>query len=128
MASRGVRDRGQGFGQFRFCRSEGRDGIRHKGKYARRHVRARQSDERLDIVGIGGERAIEKAARSRDIVRGDTLIEPSQTLKIKVHRVRVRGLFRASSLGRDEFGVQRACQPRDDFVLHVEEIDQGLTG
>ena len=89
-------------------------------------VRARRSNERVDIAGIGGERAIEKAARLRHIVRGYTLIEPSQTLKIEVHRVGVRGLFRASRLGGDKLGVQRACQPRDDFVLHVEEIGQGL--
>ena len=48
------------------------------------------------------------------------------TLKIEVHRVGVRGLFRASRLGGDEFGVQRARQARDDFVLHVEEIGQRL--
>ena len=90
------------------------------------HVRARRSNERVDIVGIGGERAIEKAARLRDIVRGQTLIEPSQTLKIEVHRVGVRSLFRASRLGGDELGVQRACQARDDFVLHVEEIGERL--
>ena len=30
----------------------------------------RRSDERVDIVRIGGERAIEKAARLRDTVRG----------------------------------------------------------
>ena len=87
---------------------------------------ARRSDERVDIVGIGDERAIEKAARLRNIVRGPTLIEPSQTLKIEVHRVGVRGLFRASRLGGDELGVQRARQPRDDFVLHVEEIGERL--
>ena len=90
------------------------------------HVRARRSNERVDIVGIGGERAIEKAARLRDIVRGQTLIEPSHTLKIEVHRVGVRGLFRASRLGGDELGVQRARQTRDDFVLHVEEIGERL--
>ena len=89
-------------------------------------VRARRSDERVDIVGIGGERAIEKAARLRDIVRGRTLVEPSQTLKIEVHRVGVRRLFRASRLGGDELRVQRVRQPRDDFVLHVEEIGQRL--
>ena len=89
-------------------------------------VRARRSNERVDIVGIGGERAIEKAARLRDVVRGPTLVEPSQTLKIEVHRVGVRGLFRASRLGGDELGVQRARQPRDDFVLHVEEIGERL--
>ena len=89
-------------------------------------VRARRSNERVDIVGIGDERAIEKVARLRDIVRGQTLIEPSQTLKIEVHRVGGRGLFRASRLGGDELGVQRAREPRDDFILHVEEIGQGL--
>ena len=86
----------------------------------------RRSDERVDIVGIGGERAIEKAARLRNIVRGRTLIEPGQTLKIEVHRVGVRGLFRAPRLGGDELGVQRVRQARDDFVLHVEEIGQRL--
>ncbi len=35
-------------------------------------------------------------------------------------------MFRASRLGGDKLGVQRARQPRDDFVLHVEEIGQGL--
>ena len=86
----------------------------------------RRSNERIDIVGIGGERAIEKAARLRTMVWGHTLIEPSQTLKIQVHRVGVRRLFRASRLGGDELGVQSARQPRDDFVLHVEEIGQRL--
>ena len=52
-------------------------------------------------------------------------IEPSQTLKIKVHRVRGRGLFRASRLSGDELGLQRACQPRNNFVLHVEEVGHG---
>ena len=126
MRARMVWDRRQGFGQFRFGRREGRRGIGHKGMCALDSVCARRSNERVDIAGIGGERAIEKAARLRDIVRGQTLIEPSQALKIEVHRVGVRGLFRASRLGGDELGVQRACQARDDFVLHVEEIGEGL--
>ena len=62
----------------------------------------------------------------RDTVRGEPLIERSQTPKIEVHRVRVRSLFRASRLGGDELGVQRARQARDDFVLHVEEIGERL--
>ena len=45
-------------------------GIGHEGIRARESVRARRSNERVDIAGIGGERAIEKAARLRDIVRG----------------------------------------------------------
>jgi hypothetical protein len=35
-------------------------------------------------------------------------------------------MFRAPRLGGDKFGVQRACQARHDFVLHVEEIGQRL--
>ena len=50
---------------------------------------SRRSDERVDIIGIDGQRAIEKAARLRKTVRGRTLIEPGQTLKIEVRRVRV---------------------------------------
>ena len=125
MAKRMVRYRGQGFGQLRFGRSEG-GWIGHKGICALESVHACRSNKRVDIVGIGGERAIEKAARLRDTVRCHTLIEPSQTLKIEVHRVGGRGLFRASRLGGGELGVQRPSQPRDDFVLHVEQVGQGL--
>ena len=38
----------------------------------------------------------------------------------------MRGLFRASRLGRGELGVERVRKARHDFVLHVEEIGQGL--
>ncbi len=53
-------------------------------------------------------------------------IEPSQALKIEVHRVGVRRPFRASRLGDDELGVERTRQAGDDFVLHVEEIGERL--
>jgi hypothetical protein len=53
-------------------------------------------------------------------------VEAGHALKIEVHRVGIRHLFRASRLGGDELGVQRACQARDDFILHVEEIGQRL--
>ena len=121
-----VWDRGQGPGQLCFGRSVCRCGISHKGIRALDRLRGRRSNERIDIVGIGAESAIEKAARVCQIVGGQTLIEPSQTLKIEVHRVRVRGLLRASRLGGDELGVERIGEPRDDFVLHVEEIGERL--
>jgi hypothetical protein len=121
-----VWDRRQGLGQLRFGRGEGRGGVGHKGIYALAHVRDRRSNERVDILGVGRKRALEKAARLRDIVRGHTLIEPSLTLKIEVHRVGGRGLFGATRLGGGELGVERACQPRDDFVLHIEEIGERL--
>src|ERR1700679_3395473 len=41
---------------------------------------------------------------------------------MEVHRVEGRGPFGASGLSRDKLGVQRARQPRDDFVLNIEEI------
>ena len=111
---------------FASAAAKAASGIGHKELRALDRVRARRSNERVDIVGIGGERAIEKAARLRHIFRGPTLIEPSQALKIEVHRVGGRGLFRASRLGGDELSVERARQARDDFVLHVEEVGQGL--
>ena len=60
MAAGMVRDRRQGFGQLRFGRSEHRHAVGHKQIYARNRVRARRPNERVDIAGIGGERAIEK--------------------------------------------------------------------
>ena len=108
--------------ELRFGRREGRHGIGHKQECARPCICARRLDERVDIVGIGGERAIEKPARLRDMVWAHTLIEPSQTLKMKVHRVGIGRGLSAASLGGDELAVQRACQASDDFVLHVEEI------
>ena len=52
--------------------------IGHKEAYARGHVRKRRSNERIDIIGIGGERAIKKAARSRDIVSGYPLLSQAK--------------------------------------------------
>jgi TolB-like protein len=57
--ARMVRDRRQGFGQLRFRRGEGHHGIGRKYVKARKQVRDARSDERVDIVGIGSERAIE---------------------------------------------------------------------
>ena len=71
-------------GQLCLGGSVGRHHIGHRDICAVRYVRPRRSNKRLDIAGVGGERAIEKAARSPNIVRGRSLIEPSQTLKIEV--------------------------------------------
>jgi hypothetical protein len=47
-------------------------------------------------------------------------------LSIQVHRVGVRSPFRASRLGASQLSVKRIGEPRDDFILHVEEIGQRL--
>ena len=126
MATRMVWDQGQGSGQLRFGRWEGRDRIRHERVCTFDRVRERRTNERVDIVGISGQRPIEEAARLREMVRDHTFIEPSHPLKIEVHRVGIRGLFGAPRLGSEELAVQGARQARDDFVLHIEEIGQGL--
>src|ERR1700677_163859 len=84
-----VRDQRQGLDQFRFGRREGRGGIGPEQIYAFGRVRARRSDQRFDVAGIGYERAIEAFMRLRHILRGVTLVEPGHTLKIKIHRVGV---------------------------------------
>src|SRR5271166_1399184 len=126
MPMRMVWDRGQGFGQLRFGCREGRHGIGRKGQCTLDRVRRRRTNQRVDIVRVGGKRAIEKALRSRHIVWGRTLIEPSQTLKIEVHRVGGWSLFRASRLSGDELGVERIGKSGDDLVLHLEKIGHRL--
>src|ERR1700722_19057759 len=84
VATRMVWDRRQGFCQLCFGRRERRFAIGHKIVCALERVRRRRTNQRLDIAGISGERAIEKVANLRDIVWGQTLIEPSQALKIQV--------------------------------------------
>src|SRR5580704_14140763 len=118
--------RRQGLRQFRFGRSEGRCGIGHEEIYALDRVSARRSDERFDVAGIGDERAIETTVRLRHILKGMTLVEPSHTLKIEVHRIGGWRLFRASRLCRSKLVVQGAGQAGDDLVLHVEEVGERL--
>ena len=115
----------KGLDQPRFGLREGRRRISHKDKARRHEVRARRSNERVDIVGIGGERAIEKAARSRQIV-GVPPYSATPYLENRDPSIGVRGPFRASSLSGDQLGIQWARQPSDDIVLHVEEIGERL--
>ena len=61
-----------------------------------------------------------------DIVGGQTLFELRLPVKIEVHRVGVHRLFSASRLGDGEFGPSAVGQPRDDLVLHIEEIGDRL--
>src|ERR1700722_8364085 len=126
MAARMVWDRRHGFGQLRLSRSECLNTICRKEKFAFDYVRACRSDERVNIAGIGGERAVEKAASLRDIIGGYTLIEPSRTLKIAVHRVGVRRVFRAPRLGAYEPRVERIGEPRHGLVLHIEQVGERL--
>ena len=81
-------------------------------------------NRRVDIVGIGNERAIEKAARLRKIGKGSDVVGAGEACEVVVHQVGGQGLF--ACFGGNELGVQRAPARRDDFVLHVEEIGERL--
>src|ERR1700722_4138992 len=99
MNLRMVRDQGQGLVELGFGSFERRHGVGHKVKLALAHVHAPRSIERVDVIGVGGQRAFEKASSLRYSVTSQTLVEQSQTLKIKVHRVGGRGPFGAPRLG-----------------------------
>ncbi len=86
----------------------------------------RQRNRRINIVRIDGERTRKKAARLRHVVWGQTLVEPSHALEIKLRGIRGRGPFRAARFSGDELRIQCARKARDDFVLHVEEVSQRL--
>ena len=49
-------------------------------------------------------------------------VEPRQSLKIKIHRIGVRRLLRASRLGCDQFRSQLIGEAGNDLILHLEEI------
>ena len=71
MAKGVVRDRKRCSSQLRFGRREGRQAISDKEMYAFGRVRPRRPNQRVDIVRIGQERTLEKAARLLDVVESD---------------------------------------------------------
>ena len=118
-------DRRQGFDQLRFGRRE-RRAIGHDRIVPGIASMRADPDERIDIVGIGGERAIEKAARLRDVLGAHTLVEPSHALKIEVHRIRVRRSVPRAAPRRRPAAFSALGEARDDLVLHVEKIGDRL--
>ena len=70
--------------------------------------------------------ALEKFARLRRMLRSQPLIHASHTLEIKFHRIRMWCQFRPARLGGDKLCAQLTGEPRNDFVLHVEEVGQRL--
>jgi hypothetical protein len=74
------------------------------------------------LSGVGGERAVEKAFRLRHAVGIYTLVEPSQALKIEVHRIGGRRLFRAPRLG-GEFECMGDKPPQDHPHIYLNMGD-----
>ena len=123
VGARVVWNRRQGFAQLCFGRREGRMGSDTK-KFAPSRTSARAVNE-TRIVGIGGQRAIEKAARLRNMSGSALSAEPF--LENRGPSVGGRGQLRTSRLSGDKMGIERARQARDDFVLRVEGSVSGLS-
>src|ERR1700748_1023890 len=56
----------------------------------------------------------------------NALVQGSYTLKVQVHRIDLRCSLRAPGLYGNQLRSERIGEPGHDFVLHVEEIGEGL--
>ena len=90
-------------------------------------VRADQTSPSI-LPGSAVSARSKKLLRLRHVVAGYTLVEPSQTLKMQVHRVEGSGcLFRASRPSAATSSVFSAPASRATISsLHVEEIGERL--
>ena len=92
-------------------------------------VRARQSNERVDIVGIDGERTRSQKPRAlgaQDFHGSDPYCTKPKPENRGPSSRGSQAFSRASRLGGGKLGVERVRQAGDDFVLHVEEIGERL--
>ena len=92
----------------------------------RSRPRAPMPIERVDVVGIERRSRDRKSRAPAPHCQGSCPLLNQASLGNRGPSSRDSASFRASRLGGDELGVQRARQPRDDFVLHVEEIGERL--
>ena len=116
----------QHLGQGRFGRCDTCRPVVGQKNADRNKVNKCGADQRLDIAGIERERLFIKAARLRQIFGSQSLIRASHALKIEVHRVGKRCPLRAPRFGLDQLCAQLTGKPRDNLVLHVEEIGHRL--
>ena len=84
------------------------------------------TDQRVDIVRIEIESAVEVRARLVEELGGLTFVEERKPKEIVVHRIRVRGALGAARFGGGELLPEPIGEAGDDLVLHVEEIGDGL--
>jgi hypothetical protein len=78
------------------------------------------------FLGIGHQRALEETARLRKLIDTSSFVQVSHALKIQAHRIGMRSVLGAARLGSDQLRVQLTCKPRDNFVLHIEQVGDGL--
>ena len=90
------------------------------------YVHGGNADQRPHVGGIERRGPLEQAARRRKVVGGEALVQPGPALKAEVHRIGIRLSLRAPGLRGKELCAERVGEPRDDFVLHVEEVGDGL--
>jgi len=85
-----------------------------------------RADHRVDVAGIKRQRAVEQVARLGQKLGRVTLVRPSHALKIEVHRIGICRPLGTPRLGGDQLRPQLIGEPRDNLVLHVEEIGERL--
>ena len=81
----------------------------------------------FDIAGIERKCVFKIAIALAPMFSGvSPLFTPRHALKIEVHRVGKRCALRAPRFGFDQLRAQLVGEARDDLVLHVEKIGDGL--
>ncbi len=83
-------------------------------------------DDRLDIYWIEFEGALEKSKRFLHVFGGRPLVPGIAALENQGHYIRMRQPFRSARLDLDNLGIQGVGKPGDYFILHVEEVGNGL--
>ena len=83
-------------------------------------------DQRVDIVRIEIESAVEVRARFVEKIGGYAFVEMRKPEKIVIHRIRVRRALRAPRLCDGKFLPEPVGEAGYDLVLHVEEISDWL--
>src|SRR4051812_794201 len=80
----------------------------------------------LKAVWVNVQSSVKKVARYRSVFLGGPLVYPSLSLETQFDGSRIEDPLRSFRLGENQFGTQFVGEPRDNFVLHVEEIGYRL--
>ena len=121
-----VRGQGQGAGQGRFRYSQARGPIVDQMIGGHSQIDTRHADQSLDIFGIERQGAFKKTTRFRHEFGCYPLVRNGPALEIHIRRIGMRRAFGSLCLNLNKLAGQRVGKPRDDFILHIEQICDGL--
>src|SRR5271166_2066662 len=121
-----VRSERQRLSQSYFGRVKSRRAIVRKEVQREGKIRGGSRDKPHYVGGIERQSPFEQAVCLRNVVRCDALGQQSPAPKDQVRRVGTLRSLRPPSLGVHELRAERVRKTGNDFVLHVEEVGQGL--